>query len=652
MIKFIPNTLLARKQPKQRRWWHHLDLLLIVLFFQVVVLVTQWQPLLQVANSTMATIAQHTELTNTYTGLGAIAVPLGKIISQAHSATPEECQQKNTTDQAIKDCLEGGNNNGTYTKKDPKIQNPIAKENALFFNTPTDITIENANIRSLWGFILGIVDAFLVVVIMLNGVKLILTGGVFRYSRAVEELPGVLVAIIAAHLSLTFAMAIVGLNNTMTNYIYSYAQENPDIHRTKSGFGAGDYKDYTLRLFFPTMDASRKEEFEKQTDVTWQEAAQKWRAPDNAAPNDKGTTSEDVKQFNKDMFCTLKKINFDNQDRIALFDGGDYKGSEIYRNVKDRSENIIKQVQDYRMDKGEEAQRRINHLKEMPTTIKSDIDNFDANPQKWWEDLSKYFDEMTKYENDQNFFPTGQFESARGYRDTSDRFISAASTMFNGVGTAQPVGGTGAGGGDVVIYNCENDATGSNFQLVPNDLDFQDLFKNLAELGHGLKMIIKLMALMLLGQMIIRLFFINLYIITAPLGIACWALPGRVGQPVARLWLQGFITTSMVQFLMVIAAIVTQVLLGNVLAFVGGDPQHIIGHLKEETLADMMHIACLWFVIRIPSLLGSAPMNTMSEAGQMMAQAVSTTVAMQVTQFQMVTQTVLTGASAVAAVAR
>ncbi|GHO42794.1 hypothetical protein [Ktedonospora formicarum] len=643
MIKFIPNTLLARKQPKQRRWWHHLDLLLIVLFFQVVVLVTQWQPLLQVANSTMTTIAQHTELTNTYTGLGAIAVPLEKIISQAHSATPEECQQENTTDQAIKDCLEGGNNNGTYTKKDPKIQNPIAKENALFFNTPTDITIENANIRSLWGFILGIVDAFLVVVIMLNGVKLILTGGVFRYSRAVEELPGVLVAIIAAHLSLTFAMAIVGLNNTMTNYIYSYAQENPDIHRTKSGFGAGDYKDYTLRLFFPSALKGDEEQFEKDPGLTPLQVADKWPGPDN--PDENGSsTSKDRKQFAEDMFCTFKEINFDNGRRYRVFGGGDPASNPIRNYLEARTNYMTRQVED---GKSNIPADKVTDLKAMASTMQEDVATIKTNPYKWYEDWKKFTAEIDDVEK-QYIMDHTPDSLVTTQRDLS---LQINFLLFGGDRPSGPEDEPDKVG-DAIVYTCENDATGSNFQLVPNDLDFQDLFKNLAELGHGLKMIIKLMALMLLGQMIIRLFFINLYIITAPLGIACWALPGRVGQPVARLWLQGFITTSMVQFLMVIAAIVTQVLLGNVLAFVGGDPQHIIGHLKEETLADMMHIACLWFVIRIPSLLGSAPMNTMSEAGQMMAQAVSTTVAMQVTQFQMVTQTVLTGASAVAAVAR
>lgn len=191
--------------------------------------------------------------------------------------------------------------------------------------------------------------------------------------------------------------------------------------------------------------------------------------------------------------------------------------------------------------------------------------------------------------------------------------------------------------------------------MIQKDLNFTDLFDNLQDLSNGLKIILKVMALMLMAQMIIRLFFIIFYIVTAPLGLACWALPGKVGQSVTNLWLKGFISTVMVQFVMVVALIVMQMMAGAILHFVATPlttsdrMDYGPGQLDVFTLLKLMCLCFFWFLIRIPSLLGTAPMRTMTMAGQAMAQAVSATIAIQIAEAQFVMQSVSSGVSIAAA---
>ncbi len=66
-----------------------------------------------------------------------------------------------------------------------------------------------------------------------------------------------------------------------------------------------------------------------------------------------------------------------------------------------------------------------------------------------------------------------------------------------------------------------------------------------------------------------------------------------------------------------------------------------------------MTVACLWFNVRVPSLLATSinsPMRTVTEAGGAMSQAVGASVAMQFAYVQTIATTVASGASIVGAV--
>jgi hypothetical protein len=294
-----------------------------------------------------------------------------------------------------------------------KLPDPAGMGNALFFYTPLDVTINNFNCRpslavSLWRVMLMLVDACIVLILMLTGARIILVGTVFRYADAVESLPGVLLALIAAHISMIFIAFFLGLNNALVSGLYTWANANVP-----------------------------------------------------AFPN--------------------------------------------------------------------------------------------------------------------------------------------------------------------------------SFTVTPSDLEFTDFMSNLGSLTDILGLIIKIMGLMLLAQIIIRIFFINLYIVFAPLGIACWALPGRVGQPVTRSWLSGFVSLALVQFVQVAALIVIQAIVASFLSYLGGQ----VHSLDTDTLTQILNVAVLWFVFRIPALFHTAPMRSLIEVGDTMSGAVGTTIATQISTAQMVGSTIL-----------
>jgi hypothetical protein len=171
----------------------------------------------------------------------------------------------------------------------------------------------------------------------------------------------------------------------------------------------------------------------------------------------------------------------------------------------------------------------------------------------------------------------------------------------------------------------------STFTITPSDLEFTNLFQNLTSLTNILGLIIKILGLMLLAQIIIRIFLINLYIILAPVGIACWALPGRVGQPLTRSWAGGFVSLALVQFVQITALIVIQAIIASFVSYLSSQ----VHSLDTTTFTQVLNVAVLWFIFRIPSLFPTSPMRSLVEIGDTMSAAVSGTIATQIATAQM-----------------
>ena len=365
-----------------------------------------------------------------------------------------------------------------------RIQNPLAKGSPLLFYTDLGNTINQPQVQSLWTVSIWVVDILLALTLATNGIAIMLGGSVMRNAKVIESLPGVLLALIAAHVSMVFMSVFINLNNVISVDFYTYA----DTH-----LAAPAQQHHIVHLVDCTVDA-----------------------------NTAGASYS----------CT---------------------------------------------------------------------------------------------------YPDGHRQSF-----SRDTFFS---TAFSCVVTGRTGGGHGgAGGAD--RWDCDHNEviTGQAFQITPPDLNIGkiNIPQSLGNMRDALKLMLTVTALMLLAQVIVRLFYLDLYIVLAPLGIAAWALPGRVGQPLTRAWFQGFLSTVFVQFLQVVAIIVTQLLLGTLGTYLSTGGGRITNDvLRTEDLIQIINIAFLWFIMRVPALLNAAPMRGMMEVGQTMSQATNSMISMQIMQQQL-----------------
>ncbi|HLZ63274.1 MAG TPA: hypothetical protein VKR06_40595 [Ktedonosporobacter sp.] len=134
------------------------------------------------------------------------------------------------------------------------------------------------------------------------------------------------------------------------------------------------------------------------------------------------------------------------------------------------------------------------------------------------------------------------------------------------------------------------------------------------------------LALIIYGQMIIRLIMIALYVIFSAPCIACSALPGRSGQPITQMWLKGFITLIFSQMVQVGGLIAAEIVLNVVdaeLSQKGGPLQFVATVVGQDNLANIVNsfagVVVLWFILKVPSLLGSPATQMMAGGGSMMA---------------------------------
>ena len=134
------------------------------------------------------------------------------------------------------------------------------------------------------------------------------------------------------------------------------------------------------------------------------------------------------------------------------------------------------------------------------------------------------------------------------------------------------------------------------------------------------------LALMLFAQLITRIILIDLYIVFSAPCIACWALPGRSGQPVTRMWLQGFLSLTFVQLVQIGGLIMAELVIGLLYNKIAPlMTTSILGFAiapGNTLIQSFMGIVILWFVLKVPGLLQAAPMQTMAAGGQMLAGAV------------------------------
>lgn len=112
--------------------------------------------------------------------------------------------------------------------------------------------------------------------------------------------------------------------------------------------------------------------------------------------------------------------------------------------------------------------------------------------------------------------------------------------------------------------------------------------------------------LLLVVQMVVRLAMLDVLIVTAPLGLVCWALPQTHAW--AQLWTRAFVSTVFVQFLQMLAL----TLGGGLIAFFPS------AGLFAALMDLIVGLATLYLTLKIPSFLrsfgGPAAPNPLSDA--------------------------------------
>ena len=121
-----------------------------------------------------------------------------------------------------------------------------------------------------------------------------------------------------------------------------------------------------------------------------------------------------------------------------------------------------------------------------------------------------------------------------------------------------------------------------------------------------------IVSVLLIVQMLVRLAMLDFLLITAPLGLLCFALPQT--QAWGRLWAQMFVTTLIVQFLQVLC-----IAMGS--AFVAS-----FGHASASPITILVGIAALFLAGKLPDMLLSNVLRTSrsQEFGEQAAQAAQT----------------------------
>ncbi len=394
-----------------------------------------------------------------------------------HLVTKVDCTGGNyVTDP---DCIEMGAVDQMDSKV-VKLQGPFSGLNTVFFVTDPYITVAEPQVQDLWKAALTGVNAFCVVLLALTGLRIAVGGSVFRHANAIEMLPRILLALIAAQVSMGLMTVCVGINDYTTVAAYQYANG---------------------------------------LDIT-------------------------TAQYNGQDIVTQTCNHWD-----AL--GGAAAGAALGSSVPVVG-TLLGGIAGY---------------------LAGDAIGCNVNP----------------------------------YTTTWSQSLLSGQTPQNVT---------------------QGFSLGGILQI------FQDA-------GNLLQTATEMLILALLGQMVVRLFYLDFYIITAPIGIAGMAWPGQPGQTVTRMWVHGFTSTLFTQFLQVMGLFVIRILAGAITSAIYASLSKYVGNniTNDSTLLWVVQIAQYWFLLRLPSLLSTgpgSPMNQMVSFGQTVTQLVQMNISEVIGEFQMV----------------
>ncbi|GCF06798.1 hypothetical protein [Dictyobacter arantiisoli] len=124
-------------------------------------------------------------------------------------------------------------------------------------------------------------------------------------------------------------------------------------------------------------------------------------------------------------------------------------------------------------------------------------------------------------------------------------------------------------------------------------------------INHIPDYLLTLMTILLAIQLMLRLVFVNGYIVISPLIIFCSALPGALSSGILRRWLHDFLALLAVQFIQLFAAVVIILLFDGAQAAFGTS-------WPGQLIARFLPIISMMIILNIPRLLNSSATTLLS----------------------------------------
>jgi hypothetical protein len=142
--------------------------------------------------------------------------------------------------------------------------------------------------------------------------------------------------------------------------------------------------------------------------------------------------------------------------------------------------------------------------------------------------------------------------------------------------------------------------------------DAVDVFKHIGEFVE------LIFSIMLATQIFVRLILINYYILTGPVALACWALPGGTGPKVVAQWFKGFCSLLFVQGVQLFILTTLPLVVPSFPSL----PADKFG-IVNIFFAQLPRIIVLMAVVRAPKMMGTGATKAIAQAGTVAGGAVA-----------------------------
>lgn len=231
MLKIVRFSV----KPLKRRGFSRVDLV-ILLFLGIVVIVDLLLHASQPAGTARASqpaLAQ-AQVQNTNKQVDTSSSSLIPTSLQTSSAPQVSASSQKSAATSADSCTTPPNF-GSYTVSPGTIKGPFGNNDFLFFFTDRQITVDECHVQAISNVMTFVVNMFVVILFLLAGLRLMLGGSVIRYASAIEILPGILLALLAANLCLPIAGLSLDLNNSLTDFTYTTLNGMQVSHVTFNG---------------------------------------------------------------------------------------------------------------------------------------------------------------------------------------------------------------------------------------------------------------------------------------------------------------------------------------------------------------------------------------------------------------------------------